>query len=750
MLTRLKKITDIMQYPAFLRRKYPVILQHSEEDCGPACLSTIAKYYKVTLTLNRTREAVGTGQQGTSLLGLNRGAEALGFNARSVRASPEILDRINEVPLPAIIHWKGYHWVVLYGQQGKQYVIADPGMGIRYLTRKELTEGWTDWVMLLVEPDPVRLLAQPNESVESGINRFFKRTWAYRSILAEALLVNLVLGVLSLATPFLLQILTDDVLVRRDIGLLNALAIAVVVMNIFSSGLELVQSTLIAHFAQRLELSLVMEFGRQILRLPLQYYETRRSGEIVSRLQDIQEINQLISQVVVSLPGQFFVAMVSFGFMLFYSGKLTLAAVLIAGVMTLSTVAFLPTLQQKTRSALALEAETQGILVETFKGALTLKTTTAAPKFWEEFQNRFSRLANLTFRTTQIGIINNSFSGLVSGVGGIGLLWFGSALVINGELSIGQLLAFNSMNRNFVMLISALIGFVDEFTRVKAATQRLTEVIDSTPETQGDENKPFDKISSDADIFCKNVAFHYPGRIELIKDFSLTIPGGKVTAIIGTSGCGKSTLAKLIAGLYPLHSGNIRIGLYNIQDLSLECLRKQVVLVPQEAHLWSRSILENFRLGHPEAKLGDVVRACQIVNADEFISRLPDKYQTVMGEFGANLSGGQRQRLAIARGIFTDPPVLVLDESTAGLDPVSEAQVLDRLLYHRRGKTTILISHHPSVINRADWVVVLDEGQLKIQGSLEDLRTQPGPHQDFLNVYREVTPFPRDAQGASV
>ena len=738
-----------MQYPAFLRRKYPVIRQHSEEDCGPACLAAIAKYYGPTFTLNRIREAVGTGQQGTSLLGLNRGAEVLGFNARSVRASPEILDQINEVPLPGIIHWRGYHWVVLYGQQGKQYVIADPAVGIRYLTRRELIEGWTDWVMLLLEPDPVRLFAESDEKVES-VGRFFKRAWAYRSVLAQALLINFVLGLLSLATPFLIQILTDDVLVRRDIGLLNALAIAVVVLYLFSSSLELVQSTLITHFAQRLELSLVMEFGRQILRLPLQYYETRRSGEIVSRLQDIQAINQLISQAVVSLPGQLFVAIVSLVFMIFYSWKLTLAGILIAGLMTLSTVLFLPTLQQKTRSALALEAENQGILVETFKGALTLKTTSAAPKFWEEFQNRFSRLANLTFRTTQIGIINQSFSGLVSGIGSITLLWFGSTLAINGELSIGQLLAFNSMNRNFVLLVSTLIRFVDEFTRVKAATQRLTEVIDSTPETQGDIKKPFDLISGDADIVCTDVIFYYPGRVDLLKDFSLTIPGGKVTALIGSSGCGKSTLAKLIAGLYPLQSGNIRIGIYNIQDLSLNCLRQQVVLVPQEPHLWSRSILENFRLGYPEATFGEIVRACQIVNADEFITKLPDKYQTVLGEFGANLSGGQRQRLAIARAIFTDPPVLILDESTAGLDPVSEAQVLDRLLSHRRGKTTILISHHPNVINRADWVVVLDDGQLKTQGSLEELRTQPGDHLAFFNGCQGVASSQTQAREASV
>jgi ATP-binding cassette subfamily C protein len=508
--------------------KYQSVLQHSEEDCGAASLASITKYYRRTFTLNRIREAVGTGQQGTTLLGLKRGAEALGFNGRNVKASPEILDKINQIPLPAIIHWQGYHWVVLYGKRGRKYVIADPAFGIRYLSRKELAEGWVTGIMLLLEPDPVRFFAQPDDKDKiGGFRRFYQRVLPYQGILSEALLINIVLGLLSLTSPFLIQILTDDVLIRGDTQLLAAVAIAVMVMNLVSSSLKLVQSNLIAHFAQRLELGLVLEFCRAILRLPLSYYEARRSGEVVSRLRDIQEINQLVSQVVVSLPSQFFIAVVSLGFMLFYSWQLTATAALIAVLMTVSTVIFLPTLQQKTRSVLVTEAENQGILVETFKGAITLKTTGAAPQFWEEFQSRFSRLSNVTFRTIQIGIINSVFSGLVSQIGSVGLLWFGSSLVIGQQLSIGQLLAFNSMNGNFTSFIGTVVGFVDEFTRAQTATQRLTEVIDATPENQGDTKKPFANIPGDADIICTNLNFHHPGRVDLLQDFNLKIVVGK-------------------------------------------------------------------------------------------------------------------------------------------------------------------------------------------------------------------------------
>ena len=712
--------------------KYQFVRQHSEEDCGAACLAAIAKHYQRTFALNRVREAIGTGQLGTTMLGLRQGAEALGFNARAVRASPQLIDQIKKAPLPAIIHWKGRHWVILYGQKGKKYVIADPAINIRYLSKKELVEGWTNWVMLLVEPDSSRFYEQPNDKI-GGFGRFFLRVLPYKGILIQALVCIIIVGMLSLATPILMQLLTDDVLIRGDTDLLRQVGIAVLAMNVLSYSLRIVQSNLVSHFAQRLQLGLILEFGRQILRLPLKYYEAHRSGEVVSRLEDIQKINQLVSQLVITVPSPSAIACVSLGVMIFYSPTLTIVAVTVAILMTSSTFVFLPALQRKSRNLLISEAENQGVLVETFKGALTLKTTNATSQFWEELQARFTRFANVSFSTIQIGIVNNVFSGFVATNGNLFLLWFGSSLVISKEITIGQLLAFTSMNRNLSTFISTIVSFVNQFTLVKTATQRLSEVTEATPETQDDEKKYYAEISGDADIICNNVTFHYSGRLNLLEDFNLHIPGGKVVALIGESGCGKSSVAKVISNLYKPQFGNIRVGDYNLQDLSLDCLREQIVLVPQDAHFWSRSIVENFRLAAPKASFEQVVTACKVAEADGFISKLPDKYQTILGEFGANISGGQRQRLAIARAIVNDPPILILDESTGGLDPVSENRVLSQLFEFRQGKTTILISHRPRVISKADWIILLDQGKLKIQGTFEDLRSQSGNHLDFLN-----------------
>ncbi|TVS02451.1 MAG: peptidase domain-containing ABC transporter [Cyanobium sp. PLM2.Bin73] len=700
---------------------YASVLQHSEEDCGAACIATVAMQHGKRLPIARVRELVGTGAGGTTLLGLRRGADAVGFHARAVRAELELLDRLDAVPLPAILHWNGNHWVVLHRRDRNRFLIADPSVGLRWLRRSELLAGWSNGVMLLLDPDCHRLNAQ-EESPRAPFLRFLRLALPYRGLLLQALAINAVIGLLALGMPLLMQLLTDDVLVRRDTQLLTSLGIGMLLLFLFRNLISLLQGHLVGHFAQRLQLGMLLEYGHRLLRLPMTYFDSHRSGEVVSRIGDVSLINGLISTVVLGLPSQLFIAAVSLALMLAYSPVLTAASLLAFLLVVSANLIFLPALRQKTRRLIVESAENQGFLVEAFRGAQVLKTTEATPQVWDEYQSNFGKLSHLRWNTLQLSLFSSTTTSLLSSVTTLGLLWFGSSFVISGQLTIGQLLAFNGMGANVLGCLAALVAFTGDFITAQMVFHRLGEVLDGSVEDPRAMEKPWVALPLGCDVSCDKISFHHAGRVELLEDFSLTIPGGRLTALIGESGCGKSTLAKLLAGLYPPQKGTIHYGPYGLNDISLDCLRQQVALIPQDPQFFSRTILENFRLAYPDASFDQVVAACEIALADEFIRSLPDGYHTKLGEFGANLSGGQRQRLAIARALVARPPVLILDETTAALDPVLERRLLENLLPLRQGLTTVIISHRPSVILRADWVVYLERGVVQVQGAPHDLR----------------------------
>ena len=330
--------------------KYQVILQHNEEDCGAACLATCAKYYGQIFSLHRVREVAGTGALGTTLLNLKQGAKTLLFDAKGVKVPLELIDR-QIIPLPGIIHWQGIHWVVLYGKKGRKYVVADPAVGLRYLSKPELLKGWTNGAMLLLEPRPEFSHQLDDRHKINNYQRFLAYFSHKKRLLGQVFLLNLMIGILALTSPFFLQILTDEVLVTQDITLLNGVIIAVFISNLFRSSLRFIQSYLVTHFSQGLELSLVLEFCRSILFLPLAYYESHRSGEVASRLRDIQAVNQLVSQALILLPSQLFIALISLILIFIYNHNLLFITLIIAIIMCASTLIFWNRIKKKTQKA---------------------------------------------------------------------------------------------------------------------------------------------------------------------------------------------------------------------------------------------------------------------------------------------------------------------------------------------------------------------------------------------------------------
>jgi ABC-type bacteriocin/lantibiotic exporter with double-glycine peptidase domain len=713
---------------------FPCIRQHNEEDCGAACLATVCARHRTQLPLGWIRHLVGTSREGTTLLGLKRGAEKLGFHAQAAKADASLLNDLKALPLPIICHWQGCHWVVLHGARGDQLLVADPAVGLRQLSRQEFLAGWANGVVLLLEPDPTRFPVsnQPSQRWRSGqglaiVPRLLQ---PFRGLLVQALGLNLAIGVLALGMPLMMQILTDDVLVRGDGEMLRSLAIGILLLFVFRGLLNLLQGVLVGHFGQKLQLQMVLHYGQHLLRLPLSYFESRRSGEVVSRLDDIQKLNDLIADLTLGLPGQFCIAVVSLIWMWQYSGSLTMAALIGYAVVVATQLAVLPTLHRRTQQLLVQSAHNQGFLVELFSGQALLKTTQAAPQAWQEFQRNQGRLARQAWGVGLLDLQTNTATSFLGQAIGIGLLWYGSVFVLQQQLSIGQLLAFNGMGANVLAFLAGLSGVSQELITSRVVMARLDDALQHPLETETAKGTQLARIPANADIVCEDVTFHHQGRAALLDHLNLRIPGGLTTALIGESGCGKSTLSKLIAGLYSLESGAIHYGPFNGKDLSLESLRQQVVLLPQQDTFLNRSILENFTFAYPHLDFADIVELCRLTLADDFIRELPDSYATVLGEFGANLSGGQRQRLALARALAADPPVLLLDESTSALDPVLEARLMDRLLNHRQGKTTIMVSHRPSVILRADWVVFMEKGAVRQQSHPRDLRD-----------HRQVSPY---------
>jgi ATP-binding cassette subfamily B protein len=693
---------------------YACIRQDAEEDCGAACIATVSAQHGKTLSISRVRNVVGTTASGTTLLGLKRGAETLGFHARAAKADGSLLEQLHDLPLPVICHWNGNHWVVVHGKVGSQLIVADPGVGIQRIETKDFLHHWSNGVLLLLEPDPSRFEAL-EEDKHPGVWVFLRYLKPFRPLLGQALLLNLLIGLLALAMPLLMQILTDDVLVRGDTRMLTSLGIGIMALFVLRSVLSLVQGHMVGHFGQKLQLQMVLHYGNRLLKLPIDYFESHRSGEVVSRISDIEHINDLLTNVVLGLPSQLGIALISLIWMWLYSPQLTMAALISYLLVIGCSLCFLPAIQDKTKQLLVRSADNQGFLVEVFRAANVLKTTDATEQAWQEYQRNFGRLANLQWSTLKLGLGESTTTGLLGSLSTIALLWFGSSFVISRELSIGQLLAFNGMGVNVLGFLAGLSAISEEVITAQVVIRRLAEVLEREVEDPHSADKHPVAISPSDDIVCEGLRYHHPGRLPLLEDFNLHIPGGITTALIGESGCGKSSLSKLIAGLYPLQHGSIHYGPYSSRDLCLDSLRRQVVLIPQDSEFFNRSIYDNFSFAHPGINFEHVVAACRLALADEFIRDLPDGYRTVLGEFGANLSGGQRQRLAIARSLIGDPAVLIMDESTSALDPVLEARLMDQLLEHRRGRTTLLISHRPSVIMRADWIVFMEKGRVRFQ-----------------------------------
>ncbi|MGD1901795.1 MAG: peptidase domain-containing ABC transporter [Geitlerinemataceae cyanobacterium] len=721
--------------------KYAWIRQQSGADCGAASLAIVTKHHGRTFKISRLREVLGTGKGGTTLLQLKEGAQKLGFWAQVFQVKPEKLDELMaKAPLPAILYWRGYHFVALFAREGDRYVVSDPGMGVRRLSRQELLDGWQGGIMLLLTPQPFLFYGQQADAVNpwrSAWQRVAPQRWAVAGILA----LGFVAGLLGLAAPLFLQVSIDR-LTSGDFttdGLtissenLAVLALAFAGMQGLRGVAVWAQRWLATRFADRLQTGLKLDFGQQVLHLSLAYYEARYSSITSGVLRDIGAIANTFNQIVVTLPGQTWAGLAGLACLGIYSPWLLGVAIALGALTGLVTAMLHPKIRQQSYQRASLAGKNLFLLSETFRNALTLKTLGAASHLEAELGDRLEREAALQSQNERWANLNQSLSEGLSGLTSVVLVAVAGWLYLRGQLSLGQLAATYGVGLLVQESVTGWVAFWLNFTQVQTAAQLLDELFESRPENLGDADKQERAIAPDAAVRFENLAFAYSGSPPLFADLSVTVPGGKIVAIIGSSGCGKSTLAKLLTRMYDATEGTIAIGDTPATDFPLDCLRRQTVLVPQKAEFLTRSVADNLRLAKADATLKEMQNACELADAHDFIATFTEGYDKTLGPFSANLSSGQKQRIALARALLLEPPILILDEATANLDPPTEKRVMDRVLASRRGRTTILISHRPNTIERAEWIVWLEAGEVKFSGAISEFRQQPGAQLGFLN-----------------
>lgn len=716
--------------------KYYCIKQHDIKDCGAACLATVARQYRLRLPVSKIREVAGTDKQGTSAYGLIKAAEVLGFSAKGLKASkPE--DIFSDFPKPTIAHVivdnSLLHYVVIHKVSKEEILIADPAKGIVKYTPEEFFKIWTG-VLILMLPSAK---FEKKDETRGLFSRFFNLLVLQKGLIVHIFLLSLLYTLLGILGSFYFKFLMDDILPNNLVKTLHIVSIGIILLNIFKLTLNAFRSHLLLHLSQRLDIPLILGYYRHVLELPMNFFSTRKVGEIISRFMDASKIRDAISGATLTIMIDTLMAIAG-GIMLYTQNAFLFGIALIIVILYGAIVfVFNKPIRDVNRIQMENNAQLTSYLVESLNGIETVKAFNAEGKANIETEKKFVKLLKSIFKG---GIISNLETTLTNGVatiGGVVILWVGAYAVTKGDMSLGQLLTFNALLTYFLDPIKNLIGLQPMMQTAIVASDRLGEVLDLELEKGAQEEKKIKSTTLKGDISLKNIDFRYGTRQFVLKDISLSIKNGEKIALVGESGSGKTTLAKLLMNFYPIEKGEVFINDYNIKDINLESLRERIAYISQDIFLFSGTIRENLMLGNDEVSYGEMIEAAKMAQAHDFINAMPLRYETMLEENGSNLSGGQKQRLAITRALLKKPDILIMDEATSNLDTVTE-KAIERTINHlTTGVTTIIIAHRLSTIMRCDKIYVMDKGQFVEQGTHRELMQRRGY---YFNLWKEQIP----------
>ena len=696
------------------------VKQRDTTDCGAACLASVARYYNLNLPIAKIRQRAGTDKDGTNVLGMIEAAESFGFEARGVKAS---FENLFNIPLPAIAHietkGKLHHYVVISRLTNYHVIIMDPCDGeFHKMTRDEFKKEWTGILILLVPSDDFPPALESNNTT----GRFWELIRPHRSILLLALFGALVYTVLGLSTSIFIQKIVDEVFLEKNYELLNLMAISMVLLLTLRVMIGVAKDIFILRTGQLIDSRLILGYYKHLLSLPQQFFDTMRVGEITSRIGDAVKIRVFINDVSINLIISIFMLLSSFALMFTYYWKLALIMFLVVPVYSL--IYFITNRLNKSSQRKLMEesAELESQLFESLNAITTIKRFALEHYSNSRTESRFIALLKTVYRSGLNSLFSGTSTEFTSLLFTIILLWFGSDLVLRQQISPGELLSFYTLIGYFTGPVSSFVGMNKIVQDAIIAADRLFEIMDLEREHPVNENQIELTAANIGTIRFSDLSFRYGSRGNVFSNLSLEIPLMGMTGITGESGCGKSTLVALLHNIYPSYSGNIFVGDHSIRHVTNNSLRKIISVVPQITELFSASILSNIAIGEEEIDMQKVMRICTQLGITSFIEELPEGLQTNIGEKGLALSGGQKQRIAIARALYRDPQVLILDEATSSLDPKSEQFVQDTISsFLNEGKTIIIIAHRLSTIQRADKIIVLKEGSVKEEGTHSEL-----------------------------
>lgn len=710
---------------------YPCVKQHDQSSCGAAALATISLYYKRAINFHQIRDLAGTDQIGTNFLGLKDAAERLGFEAIGVEGEYE---EIPEVPLPAVAHVVNAdglgHFVVLFEINKKGVIVADPAHGIEKLTKEEFCQKWTKRLLLLTPRDDFEEAGDGLTKQISPWKRYFQLLLPQSRYLIEIFFAALLITILGLASAFFIQHLVDSVLVHGEKKLLNVLALGMIILILFKSLLGIVNQYLLIYVARKIHLSLISKYLRHALHLPLKFFETKQVGDVLSRVNDATKVNQLISGTTLTVVLNSFLTVIFLGIMYYYDWKLALLVTLFLPFIVGATLGFNPAVKTFSRRAMEQASRLQSYIVENVMGVSSIKALGIEERRGHGADEKLVQTIQTHFSLQKTGLTQHALQTLITGVLGIIVLWYGGYRVFAGELTIGQLMFFNTLLASLIdplnHLTEAQLSIQDGFV----ALDRLGEVLDLKAEKLH-EPKKFQLEKLQSGIKLENVTFRYGNRGDVLQNVSIDIPLGWKIAIIGESGSGKSTILKLLMRFYDPSEGVVSIDGVDLKDYELASVRSKISLVAQEPHIFFGSIRDNILAGFPNATMEQIMFAAQMADLHDFINELPERYETKIGEGGMALSGGQRQRLAMARAIISDPDIFIFDEATSHLDSQTELTIQKNFKEYLSGKTVISVAHRLSTIRTADWIYVLDKGRVVEANTHEKLLTYNGVYANY-------------------